>query len=274
VFGFRGTVLVAVWLASASLSAHDMWIEPARFTPGVGDVVSLRLRVGEGLLGDPLARDARLVREFVVEDADGRRPVVGRDGSDPAGLIRAASPGLLVVGYHSTASVVDLTAEKFNQYLREEGLDAIAEQRTRQKMTDRGARDAFIRCAKALVLAGTPTTAQTDRAIGLPLELVAERNPYALGASPELPVRLTYERRPMAGVLVVAFNKRDPADRQALRTDTDGRVRFRVGSDGTWLVKAVHMVPAGPGVDADFTSYWASLTFGPRAADTPTPVTR
>ena len=78
-------VAVAVWLAGLSVMAHDMWIEPARFTPNVGDVVSLRLRVGEGLLGDPLPRDTRLVREFVVEDADGRRPVVGRDGSDPAG---------------------------------------------------------------------------------------------------------------------------------------------------------------------------------------------
>ncbi len=253
---------VLVSLAGMSLSAHDMWIEPARFTPNVGDVVALRLRVGEALLGDPIARDARLVREFVVEDTDGRRPVVGRDGSDPAGLVRAASPGLLVVGYHSTPSVVDLTADKFNQYLREEGLDAIAADRATRRTTDRGARDTFIRCAKALVLAGAPTTAQADRVLGLPLELVAERNPYALGASSDLPVRLTYEGRPMAGVLVVALNKLNPAERQSARTDREGRVRFRIVAGGTWLIKAVHLMPDAAGSDTAFTSYWASLTFG------------
>lgn len=266
----RVAVAVAlVSLGSGPVLAHDMWIEPLRFTTEVGDIVPLRLRVGEALLGDPLVRDARLVRDFVVVDGEGRRPVVGRDGSDPAGLIRAAAPGLLVVGYHSTASHVDMTADKFNQYLREEGLDAIAARRAAQHMTDRGARDAFVRCAKTLVLAGAPTTTHGDRPLGLPLELVAERNPYALGASQELPVRLTFEQRPLPGVLVVAFNKRNPADRQLQRTDNDGRVRFRIASGGTWLVKAVHMVEAAPGADADVQSYWASLTFAPAPGGPP-----
>jgi hypothetical protein len=29
-----------------------------------------------------------------------------------------------------------------------------------------------------------------------------------------------------------------------------------------WLIKAVHMIPAPPGSNADWTSFWASLTFG------------
>jgi len=32
-----------------------------------------------------------------------------------------------------------------------------------------------------------------------------------------------------------------------------------------WLVKAVHMVPAPAGSDADWRSFWASLTFESRA---------
>lgn len=261
-------VALAVCLGGRSVVAHDMWIEPQRFSAAVGDVVPLRLRVGEALLGDPLARDARLVREFVVEDATGRRPVVGRDGGDPAGLIRASAPGLLVVGYHSTTSYVDMTAEKFNQYLREEGLDGIAARRAAARQTDRGARDAFVRCAKTLVLSGASAAAQGDRMLGLPLELVAERNPYALDPTRELPVRLTYEQRPLADTLVVAFNKRNPAERQLHRTDADGRVRFHIASGGTWLVKAVHMVDAAPQTGADYHSYWASLTFAPDTTGT------
>lgn len=257
---------VAIVLHASAVFAHDMWIEPATYLPNSGDLVALRLRVGENLLGDPLARDARLIREFIVEDADGRRPVVGRDGADPAGLIRTGAAGLAVVGYHSTASVVEMTAQKFNQYLREEGLDAIAASRERAGTGGAGARDAFTRCAKSLLLAGASDRAHRDRVLGLPLELVAERNPYALPAGRELPVRLTYRGRALPGALVVAFNRKNPSEKQSIRTDRDGRVILRIPAAGTWIVKAVHMVPAAAGTEADWESYWASLTFGPGAS--------
>jgi hypothetical protein len=39
---------------------------------------------------------------------------------------------------------------------------------------------------------------------------------------------------------------------------------------GVWLVKAVHMIPAKPGTNADWESYWASLTFDLAEAHAPT----
>src|SRR5271165_5447948 len=113
-------------IACAPLLAHDMWIEPATFFADSGDVVPLKLRVGQNLLGDPLARGSQLIRQFIVEDSSGRKPVVGREGGNPAGFVRASTPGMLVVGYHSNPSTVAETAETFNQYLKEEGLDAVA----------------------------------------------------------------------------------------------------------------------------------------------------
>jgi uncharacterized GH25 family protein len=74
-------------------------------------------------------------------------------------------------------------------------------------------------------------------------------------------VRLTYENRPLAGALVVAMNRLHPAQKLAARTDRDGRVRFRLPAGGMWLVKAVHMIPAPAGTNAEWASYWASLTF-------------
>src|SRR5262249_20864873 len=140
-----------------------------------------------------------LINQFVVEDAAGRKPVVGRDGADPAGFLRVAMPGLLVIGYRSNPSTAELTAEKFNQYLKEEGLDAVAELRARRNETGASVRELFARCAKSLVLAGPPGEAQGDRPLGFTLELVAERNPYAMRDGEDLPVRLTYENRPLAG---------------------------------------------------------------------------
>ena len=244
-----------------SLAAHDMWIDPTTFIPEAGQIVGVRLRVGQDLLGDPIPRDPSLIREFVVEDRDGRKPVVGRGGADPAGFVRASAPGLLVIGYHSNPATVELPAEKFNEYLKEEGLDAVEALRARRGQTGAAARELFSRCAKSLVSSGPAAASASDRALGFPLELLAERNPYALPSGEDFPVRLTYGKAPLAGALVVAINRQNPARKIAARTGADGRVRLRLHQPGMWLIKAVHMVPASDGSGADWESFWASLTF-------------
>ncbi len=251
---------IAIALSGAPLLAHDMWIEPMTFSPDAGDIVGLKLRVGQDFLGDPIPRDPSLINQFVVEDAEGRKPVVGRTGADPAGFVRAGTPGLLVIGYRSNPSTVEQTAEKFGQYLKEEGLEAIAALRASRGQTG-GVREIFSRCAKSLVLSGPTDKAHADRTLGFTLELFAERNPYTMNPGQDLPVRLTYENRPLAGALVVAINRAAPSQKLTARSGQDGRVRFKLPRGGVWMIKAVHMIEAPAGANADWTSYWASLTF-------------
>lgn len=232
------------------VAAHDFWIEPTTFFPSLGQVVGAKLRVGQDLIGDPVGRSTELIKDFVSVDTTGRRPLMGREGRDPAGVARVDSAGLTIIGYNSNASHLELPADKFNAYLKEEGLRVAPVSKSPVK-------DAFHRCAKALLQSGA---GGADRALGFPLELVAEKNPYELAG--DLPVRLTYQGKPLAGALVVAFNKLNPEAKQSVRSDAQGRVKFRVPDNGLWLIKAVHIVPAG----ADWTSYWASLTFERKAA--------
>jgi uncharacterized GH25 family protein len=259
--GALAVVIALVSLTSVRLTAHDMWIEPLTFFPELGQIVSVRFRVGQDLLGDPLPLDPALVNQFIVEDSAGRKPVVQRDGRDPAGLLRVALPGLLVIGYRSNPSVIDLAAEKFNQYLKEEGLDAVAVMRAQNNQTGAHAREAFARCAKSLIVSGATAAPQRDRPLGFTLELVAERNPYLMHVNDEMPLQLLYRGQPIANVLVVAMNRQDPAARIKARTDATGHVTFKLGQRGMWLIKAVHMVPAPAGLDASWASYWASTTF-------------
>jgi len=247
--------------AAPPLLAHDLWIEPTSFSPRAGEIVGVRLKVGMNLVGDPVPRVKELVNRFVVASASDRKAVSGRSGGDPAGVLRVDGAGLRVIGYYSNPSWIELPAQKFNAYLEEEGLDSVLAFRALRNETTAGARELYSRCAKSLLLSGSPDEAEGDRPLGFPLELVAERNPYALAAGEDLPVRLTYQNRPLAGALVVAINRMDPTEKLSARSDRDGRVRFRLRPGGMWLVKAVHMVPAPAGSDADWRSYWASLTF-------------
>jgi len=253
--------LLTLLFTAAPLLAHDFWLEPSVFLPHPGQIVSVRFRVGQDFLGDPVALDPSLVHQFVFAEGAARKPLVMRNGGDPAGYLRVENPGLVVIGYESEPSSLEMPAEKFNQYLKDEGLDSIAALRARRNQTGAPSHELFSRCAKSLLLVGPPSSASADRPLGFPLELVAERNPYTLRTGDDLPVRLTYQNRPLAGALVIAMNRLNPAEKQSARTGADGRVRFRLPKSGSWLIKAVHMIPAPAGAKADWASYWASLTF-------------
>jgi hypothetical protein len=245
-------VVAVLVLSCVPIAAHDMWIEPATFSPVPGQVVSVRFRVGQDLLGDPMPLDPALVNEFVMKDAGGLRPIVGREGRDPAGLLRVATPGLLVIGYRSHPSAIEIPAEKFNQYLKEEGLDTVAATRASRKETAAAAHEIFSRCAKSLVFSGSPSEPDNDRPLGFTLELVAERNPYALAPEQDLPVRLLYNHRPLAGALVVAINRLKPTEKLSARTDKDGACGWRCEPAGcgwsrrsTWFPPPPTLTPNG-----------------------------
>ena len=251
---------IALALGASPLFAHDLWIEPTSFAPRPGQLIGVKLRVGMNLEGDPVPRYASLIRQFVVAKDSDLRSLPGREGADPAAFLRTG-PGLQVLGYYSNPNRIELPAEKFNAYLEDEGLDAILALRSARGESAAPGRELYSRCAKSLVLSGPASEAEGDRKLGFPLELVAERNPYALHDGDDLPVRLLWHGQPLEGALVVAINSASPKEKLSARSDRDGRVRFRLPARGMWLVKAVHMVPAPAGADADWQSYWASLTF-------------
>jgi hypothetical protein len=256
---------VSVVSLTASLSAHEFWIEPTTFTPAAGSIVGIRARVGDGVLGDPVPRDPSLLEALVVDAGGGRVPVVGREGADPAGLLRIDADRLHVVGYLGKPTPIELQAKKFNTYLEDEGLTSVIAERHRLHAEETSARELFTRCAKTLVMSGHSKT--VDRELGLPLELVAEQIPESTGGTHTF--RLVYQGQPLKGALVTAIHRRT-GERQSQRSDADGRVRLVLPRNGEWLIKSVHMIKAPASTNADWVSYWASLTF--ERPDGPAPV--
>jgi uncharacterized GH25 family protein len=257
----RYRIGLLLWLLMApALLAHNFWIETSTFTPAPGQRLSVRLRVGQELQGDPVPRDPSLMRRFVAVGPPGETQVPGVANTEPAGFEAFQVPGLYTIVYDSTRLPVELDAAKFETYLKEEGLESISAARARQGKSAAGAREVFSRCAKALVAVGDGTGGGFDRVFAQRLELVAEKNPYTLRGGGALPVRLTYEGKPLAGVLVMGLQRGRP-DKVTARTDSKGRVTLKLDRPGFWLIKAVHMIPAPADAGADWESFWASLTF-------------
>ena len=252
---------VGLFLLAAPLLAHDFWIEPTRFQPKAGENVGFALRVGERLLGDPVAREPQAIEKFVAVSREGETSVQGVLGRDPAGVARISSPGWVVVGYRSKPKSIELAADKFESYLKEEGLEKVVEARAARGDSRKAGREIYSRCAKALVDVDGAGAGGYDRALAFRLELVPEKSPKEVGGGRSMPVRLLFEGKPLAGALVVAMNREDPAKPLSGRSDASGRVSLPLANGGMWLVKAVHMVPAPAASGADWESLWASLTF-------------
>jgi hypothetical protein len=240
--------------------AHDFWVEPARFRP-VHFPLPVRLMIGDGFPGAAFPRDPTHIREFVIASGASVRSVPGRTGIDPAGYVPDAQPGLHVVAYRSAPRTITLSGEKFDSYVQDEGLDGVVKLRAAAHAPRAPVTEIFSRHARALLLVGDPDAGAADRPLGFTLELVAERNPYALGPGGELPVRLLYHGRPLGDAWVTARQAGSHGETYRLRTDREGRATFRLSHPGMWIIRSLHMIKASPGLEADWESLWASLTF-------------
>jgi uncharacterized GH25 family protein len=261
---WRQCLAAAAWLTlAAAAQAHDFWLEPSSFTPKAGQALSVRFLVGERLVGESVVRPSAGFKQFSLDDGHQRLPIGGRAGADPAGVLRVTGSGVQIVTYQSLPITIELPGDKFTSYLQEEGLEAVIAKRRAAGQGESIGREMYARYAKSLLLVGgdAATGDRGDRAIGLPLELIAESNPYRLRSGDELPLRLLYQQQPLVGALVVAVSRDRPGEARSARSDSEGRVRLKLDGGGFWLVKAVHMVESSQPTLANWESLWASLTF-------------
>ena len=250
----RAAVFVALTsLVAMRVFAHDFWIEPSTFRPAAGTTFTASLRVGQDFVGDAVPRSASLMESFTVRDAKGERAVNGFENQDPAGYVRLEQEGVALIAYRSKASLLETTPAKFAQFLREEGITPFVEKTAVH-------REHFYRYAKSIVAtesgAKKPAMSIVTRPLNYRLEIVPVTDP--LNASP-LELRVLFEQKPLAGVLVVAIAREDGARVEA-RTDARGHAKLALPR-GAWLVKAVHLVPAPKAAGVPWDSLWASLTF-------------
>jgi len=259
----QALLITGLGIFPTMVPAHDFWIEPAHFIADPGDEIPIVLRVGQDLSGDTVPYINDWFSDYRVITPGGPEPIDAMLGDDPAGVVTAVEPGIYLIGYRSTRDFVELPPEKFRSYLRNEGLERIIDRRAESKETDLPARELYSRCAKSLLRIGAGGADDVYRLnLGYTLELMPERNPYALSPGDSLPIVLLYKGKPLADALIVAFASDRADDKIRVRTDADGRVELPLDRPGLWLVKAVHMIAAEPGERrAEWESFWASLTF-------------
>ncbi|AKH99933.1 nickel uptake transporter family protein [Hoeflea sp. IMCC20628] len=256
--------LVGAMLAVSPVSAHEFWIEPHVFSIKPQTEIRADLRVGQDFKGDAFPYIPSRFTAFKHYDSLGETDITGTTGDLPALTLMPQSEGLNIFTYVSVGERIRFKEwEKFAAYLELEGLNSIPARHDARGLSRDDVRELYTRCAKTLVNVGDATRDQ-DRATGMRLELVAGQNPQALSAGAKMSFTLLWEGQPLDDTQVALFQRGNDgtlAARTLARTNENGQASFTLPASGTYLAAGVHMIEAPAERNADWESYWASLTF-------------
>lgn len=260
--------LPAIACLAAPALAHDFWLQPQRFWIDAGATIPVAILVGHGANRAPwgVASDRVVaLRSYGLAGSVDHLPALRERRVAEIPAMRFPTTGTHIVAVRSTHATSELPGLRFTEYLQEEGLTPALTLRARAGATGSAGREIYSRRAKALVQVGPVGDDQphVTRPLGLTLEIVPERNPYAASAATILPVRIFYQGRALPGALVKLTNLQ--ADEKPVATrisDRAGRAVFDVPRRGLWQLNVIWTKPIRGDARSDFDTTFSSLTFG------------
>lgn len=259
-------------IASGLVAAHDLWLVPAQFTAAPGARLAVMMNTGDTFpVSDAAVRPERIERTALVTD----------EGSATLSTFRTEGNStvadVIVPGKHGGAMVevvlkpiaTKQPRASFDEFVKHEGLDAIAEQLARTPERRAEERRTYAKYAKTLLRIGNGKGAAKlyQKPLGHRLEIVADADPFSLRPGGKIPVRLLFDGKPLAGARIVIGSTAPATATQSkmpgVRTDSEGRANLRLDkTGGVHYIHALHMIPAKGRSDVDWESFWATLTFG------------
>jgi uncharacterized GH25 family protein len=169
--------------------------------------------------------------------------------------------------YNSKNSFIHLEANKFAEYLKEDGLaNAIAYRKEHQEDSLPG-KEYYQRCVKTILQVGKERTDASTKPTSLPLDIVPAENVYELGyqgPKPDLKFVVLFNGKPLANKLVKVWHKlaNGTTEVSDLITNKNGKAIAKIALSGNWMISCVHMERNASDTLADWQSYWSSITFG------------
>ena len=260
-------VVLFALAAGSSVGAHDFWLAAAPWAPASGKPVTFTANVGEKFPHGTSFTAAERVGEWRVLGPNGPVAVqktFRRAGESLATDVVLPAPGAYLGVMTVAPRTIEMTGDEFTKYLAEEGLTQIIAARKTAGETAKATKEKYARYAKVAVRTGPGAAPHLTRPAGLPAEFVPSTDPTTVHPGSRLTLQLLAGGKPVSGAAVRAVSAAGgmPLD---TRSDADGRVSFTLDSPGAWLVKTIHMVRLPAGAEAEWESFWVTLSFSTAA---------
>jgi uncharacterized GH25 family protein len=165
-----------------------------------------------------------------------------------------------LLAFNNTNKFIELKADKFNEYLRSEGMDNIIKLRKKQGKEKQAGREFYQRCVKTLFQVGKNQDDTFSKNTGMRLEIIPIQNPYA---EKEITFKILFDNQVVTNALVLAWHHKNGKTTMInKRSKINGEVKFTIENQGRWMISTVRMIPINDNPKADYQSFWGSYTFG------------
>src|SRR6478735_11740035 len=165
--------------ATATVSAHECWLQPATFSPVPGPSIGLTIQVGMNFQGEPKPFSPDRIAALKHFSAAGTEDWTAKANNLLQLPVRFEDAGTHVITYDSKPSLITLQPAEFDEYLREEGLDFVIAERERAGESAKPGRERYQRCNKTIVRADGKADATYGVVTGQHLEIIPVDDPAA-----------------------------------------------------------------------------------------------
>ena len=258
-----GVLLMLLTVTVIGMS-HEFWLQPKKYRYKVGEEMNVDFMVGESFTGEFWDLKRHKVEKLEIHTLAAKKDLIkevkSTEGKNLSYKFLQTGTHLLVM--QSDAAYIELEAEKFNDYLKEDGLDYILDERKNSSELDKPSKENYTRFTKLLIQSGDKIDNTFKKKTGLRLEIIPDKNPYALASGDYLQCQVLFEGKPCAHALVKVWSHiGNKVFLQNIYTENDGTIKFPISNKGPWMVSSVRMIHSE--TDASiYHSLWASLVFG------------
>jgi uncharacterized GH25 family protein len=256
-------LMVFVVALTLMLQSHEFWLEPLQFKIKSGEQLAVSFLVGEKFTGqswDVAKNGVADIQLFEKEGTKDFRALVPK--SRGAKLrVTLATAGTKILAMKSNAAFIELSAEQFNEYLNEDGLEEIFEWRVKNKQDKLGAKEFYTRYSKLIVQVDDRMDDTWRKELGHRLEIIPDQNPGSMKSGDYMGCKILYEGKAVPHILVKVWGHvGNKIFLQNIYSENDGTIKFPISARGPWLVSTVKMEKS-KSPEADWESSWATLVF-------------
>lgn len=258
-------ILVSILISSSVLFAHEFWLMSNKFRVKINQSITLNYYVGEDFMGELWKR--KKDKTLKLTHFTGQRQIdlteLSIKSDTNAISLKFENEGTQLLALETKNSFIAMEANKFNDYLKDDGIDNIYALREQKGELNKPSKEFYRRCAKTLIQVGIKSDNTLRKNTGMPLEIIPMQNPYFSKIGDKMTIKVLFNGKPLSDKMVVTWNKTATTKtrQQKLRTDANGQMTFSLDQKGQWMVSTVQMIPVENNSEGDYQSYWGNLTF-------------
>ncbi len=259
-------IALAVFFITANfLSAHEFWLQPNKFIYQQGENVNTRFLVGENFTGENWTGNRQRIKSLELHlgsDVDDISNLVSDEKGDSIHLA-VMNEGTVMITFNNHNSFIELEAQKFTDYLKEDGLEEVIKYREQNGEKDSVGREFYHRSVKTIFQVGKKYNDVYKKETGLPIDILLQSNPYELRNNGIIKTKILFQGKPLKNSLCKIWHRfNDKTTMQELSTDSIGELSIETEPTGRWMISTVKMIRLANAPKAQWQSYWGSATWG------------